>query len=200
LTTDAITAHVMEIFGTTPTARLLEFRKTAFDNASKADKAEARKRYEAAIDAKVKETQTIHAQKYSAWRNRGAAIKAQLSAYFSGSQLASDWDALDTAMISFMRLGTGDCDRSSDVKGVRSYLAGDPTSANIQWPLLEKSYYTDSGCYVGDWAGFRYTYNYVGSRLIVKQQRILDSIMKADMVGFSRGWNDLITDVISGGG
>jgi hypothetical protein len=200
LTTDTITAHVMEIFGTTPTARLLEFRKTAFDNASKADKAEARKRYEAAIDAKVKETQTIHAQKYSAWRNRGAAIKAQLSAYFSGAQFASDWDALDTAMISFMRLGTADCDRSGDVKNVRSYLAGDPTSANVQWPLLEKSYYSDSTCYVGNWLGFRYTYNYVGSRLIVKQQRILDSIMKADMVGFSRGWNDLIKDVISGGG
>jgi hypothetical protein len=202
LTTDTVTAQVTEIYGGTPTARLLEVRRAALNKGSKSDKAEAQKRFDAAFDAKVKETQTIYAQKYSAWKTKGAAIRAQLSAYFSGTHLDRDWDALDTAVISFMYLGLGTCgNRSGVVKNVRGYLASDQTSASIRWPLLEKSYYSDSGCYVGidNAVRFQSTYEYVGGRLILKQQQILDSIMKANMVGFSRGWNDLVSDVISGG-
>jgi hypothetical protein len=199
LTTGTITAHVLPVFEATPTARLLTRRKVILDNASKADKADARKQYEAALDAKVKELQTMAAEKYSTWRTEGAAIKAQLSAYFTGTQLTSDWDALDIAMVSFMRLGSADCARSNDVKNVRSYLASDQTTANIQWQPLEKSYFPDSGCYVGNFSDFRSIYNFVGNRIILKQQQILDSIMKADMIGFSRGWRDLIRDITSGG-
>jgi hypothetical protein len=201
LTTDTITAPVMEIFDSTPATRLVIFRKAILDKASKADKAEARKQWQEALDAKVKETQTVYDQKYSTWKNKGAAIKAQLSAYFSEPQLASSWDALGTAVLSFLRLSSGDCNRSDDVKNVRSYLASDQASANVQWPLFEKAYYGDSQCYVGNAnvVPFRYTYNYVGNRIIIKQQQILGSIMKADMVGFSRGWRDLGRDIISGG-
>lgn len=203
LTTDTVTAQVTEIYGGTPTARLLYVRQAALNKGSKADKAEALKRYDAAFDAKVKETQTIYAQKYSAWKTRGAAIRAQLSAYFLGTHLDRDWDALDTAVLSFMYLGLASCgNRSGAVKSVRDYLASDQTTANLQWPLLEKAYYDDYGCYVGtaNRPLFQSTYEYVGGRLILKQQQqILDSIMKANMVGFSRGWNDLVKDVISGG-
>lgn len=201
LTTDTITAPVLEVFESTPAARLVQWRKAILDKASKADKAEAHKQWQAAVDAKVKETQTVYDQKYSTWKNKGAAIKAQLSAYFSETQLASSWEALETAVLSFLRLSSADCNRSDDVKNVRSYLASDQASANVQWPLFERAYYSDSQCYVGDAkaVGFRYAYNYVGSRIIIKQQQILDSIMKSDMVGFSRGWHDLVKDIISGG-
>jgi hypothetical protein len=201
LTTDVVTARVAEIYSSTPTARLLREQEAALNRASKANKAEARKRYDAAFEAKVRETQTIYAQNYSTWKTKGAAIRAQLSAYFSGTQLARDWDALDTAMSSFIYLSLAECDRSGDVQNLRAYLVSDQASANIQWQLLEKSIYTDSGCYVGDANApvFRSTYDYVSDRLILKQQQILDSVMKADMVGFSRGWHDLVKDVISGG-
>jgi hypothetical protein len=202
LTTDTVTAHVTQMYSATPTARVLQMRITALKNArSKADKAEAQKRYDAALDANLKESQTILSQKWSIWKTKGAAIRAQLSAYFSGTQLTSNWDALAVAMVAFMRLASNACDRSGDVGNVRSFLASDQTSASIQWQLLEKSIGTDSGCFLGNakLAQFRYTYEYVGGRLILKQQQILDSIMKADMVGFSRGWHDLVKDVMSGG-
>jgi hypothetical protein len=192
LTTDTITAYVAEIFVTTPAARLLGVRKAALDRASKADRV---------YDAKLQETAATEGQKYSAWRTKGAAIRAQLKAYFSGTQLTRDWDALNIAVISFIRLGSAGCDMSDDIKILRSYLANDQSSANIRWQLLGKSSYYDSGCYIGNakLGDYRNTYNYVGSRLIAKQQEILDSIMKADMVGFSKGWHDLIKDMMSGG-
>jgi hypothetical protein len=201
LTTDTVTAPVLEVFGATPTARLAEYRKNLLNKASKADKAKALKQYEAAVDANVKEAQADYAKKYATWRNKGTAIRAQLSAYFSGAQLTNDWDALYYAVASFTRLSTNACDRSDDIKNVRSFFASEPFNKDIQWPLLEKARGVDAACYIGDrdLQAFRVTYSYVGDRIILQQQHILDSIMKADMVGFSNGWNDLVKDVVSSG-
>ena len=201
LTTDTVTAPVLEVSGATPAAALYEYRRNLFNKASKADKAKAQRQLEAAVDANVKEAQADFAKKYATWRNKGTAIRAQLSAYFSGAQLTNDWDALNVAVVSFVRLSSAACDRSDDIKNVRSFLASDPSNAEIQWPLLEKSRDANTTCYVGDdkLPGFRSTYVYVGDRIILQQQRILDSIMKADMVGFSNGWNDLVKDVVFSG-
>jgi hypothetical protein len=201
LTTDTVTAPVLEVVAATPTARLVDHRRYLLDKASKANKAKAQMQLDAALDANVKDAQADYAKKYAAWRNKGTAIRAQLSAYFSGAQLTNDWDALYYAVASFMRLSSNACDRSIDLKNVRSFLASDPSNKDIQWPLLEKARGTASACYVGDHAlpAFRGTYSYVGDRIILQQQHILDSIMKADMVGFSSDWNDLVKDVISSG-
>jgi hypothetical protein len=205
LTTDTVTAHVMELRQATPTARLLQARDAALANAkanaSKADIADAQRKYDAALDAKLVETQTTHAQKYLAWSNKGAAVRAQLLAYFSGTHLVDDWDALSTAVVSYILLGTGNCGRSGLVNTLRSYFGSDESVRNVQWQLLEKSYYVDSQCYVGDAqsSGFLETYDFLGSQLMLKQQKMLDTIMQADMVGFSKGWRDLLNDVISGG-
>jgi hypothetical protein len=200
LTTDTVTTWQMELSSTTPAARLLEVRKAAIENASKAEKADAQKKYNDAFEAKVVETQRILGEKYLAWRNKGAAVKAQLLAYFSETHLADDWDALSVAVVSYTRLVSKECKRTSDVTLLRSYLGSDESMKSVQWQHLEKSPYTDSDCSVGqDFGSFYSGYSLLASQLLVKEQQILDSIMKADMVGFSKGWRDLLSDVVSGG-
>ena len=205
LTTDTVTAPVSDLYGFTPASRLLLLRTEELNRAKKARKAskaeiaEAQKKYDAAYEAKTLESSKSRAEKYVVWNNKGAAVKAQLSAYFSGTHLPDEWGALVTAVNYFTGLASLGCDRSADIAYLRSYLHDDESASKLQWQLLQKSPYEDSGCQVSDFNGFMTNYNFLSSRLLLKEQKLLDSTMKADMVGFSKGWRDLFKDVISGG-
>jgi hypothetical protein len=199
LTTDTVTTPRFVLTGSTPAARVLEEARTALARASKAEKADALKRYRAALDAKLAETQTIYTEESSTWRNKGAVVKAQLLAYFSGTTLADEWGAFVDAVTSYFYLHARDCNRTAAVTRLRSYLGGDDSAKTVQWKLLEKSPYSDTECYVGDFQGFLATYSVLADLLLGRQQQILASIMEADMVGFSKGWRDLLSDIVSGG-
>jgi hypothetical protein len=205
LTTDTVTAPVSDLYGSTPASRLLLLRKEALDKAkkarkaSKADIAEAQKKYDDAYEAKTLESAKSRAEKDVVWRNKGAAIKAQLSAYFSSTHLPDEWDALVVAVVYFEGLASIGCDRSAGITYLRSYLHDDESASKLQWQHFQKSPYDTSGCLASDVSGFINNYVFLSSRLLLKEQKLLDSIMKADMVGFSKGWHDLFKDVISGG-
>jgi hypothetical protein len=198
LTTDTVITPRLVLTGSTPAARLLDAAQADLSRASKADKADAMKKYRAAVDAKLRETQTLYTEKFSAWRNKGAVIKAQLLAYFSRTNLANEWGAFVDAMSSYFYLHSRNCYRTADVTRIRSYLAGDDVK-KVQWQLLEKAPFTDADCYVGNRQDFLTTYSVLGELLLSRQQQMLRSIMEADMVGFSRGWHDLLSDIVSGG-
>jgi hypothetical protein len=204
LTTDTINEPVNDLYGFTPASRMITLREEALANAkkarkpSKADIAEAQKKLDDAYEAKVLEVTKNRVERGVVWKNKGNAIKAQLSAYFSSTHLPDEWDALVTAVVSFTRLNSTLCDRSGDVTLLRSYLQDDESVSNLQWQLFEKSPFT-SDCLVSDRDGFISNYNLLSTRLLLKEQELADSIMKADMVGFSKGWHDLFKDVVSGG-
>ena len=203
LTTDTVTEPVNDLFGFTPASRLLSLREEELAakkarKASKADIAEAQKKRDDAYEAKTLEQQKDRVERGVAWKNKGNAIKAQLSAYFSGSHLPDEWDALVTAVVLFTGLDSTSCERSNNIAYLRSYLKDDESASNLKWQLFEKSPYTPV-CLWSDRAAFIYNYNLLSIRLLLKEQKLTDSIMKADMVGFSKGWHDLFKDVISGG-
>jgi hypothetical protein len=205
LTTDTINEPVNDLYGFTPASRLLLLREEDLAKAkkarkpSKADIAEAQKKRDDAYEAKTLESAKNRVERGVVWKNKGAAVKAQLSAYFSGTHLPREWDALVTAVVYFEGLASISCDRSANITYLRSYLHDDKSASMLQWQLFQKSPYEPSGCLVSDFKRFIISYNFLASRLLLKEQKLLDSIMKSDMVGFSKGWHDLFNDVISGG-
>jgi hypothetical protein len=193
--TTAVNKERIIVSGVLPETQVRQRVETLYQQARGADKQKRKQQLEAAEQAETRAKQVFHNDNYYPWAAKGAVIQAKLDAYFPNSKIAADWRAYVQLIKDYIVLGSSDCGsiRATVVERIRGYLHEEP---GTKWETLKKPT-ADPNCRKAWTPGFTSTYYYLGDPMLKPLEPLLRGITGSQISGFSRGWGDLVRDVLS---
>ena len=125
------------------------------------------------------------------WRTSTEVIDVLLRTYFPESELLSEWDQFSATILAFERIGRAECGaaREADMALLRAEL---PHVGEGVWHDLVAGIGPDCLTTPSHWPP---AYGYLALALLEHRQSLTDQIVRANAVGYSSGWRDVLDDL-----